>query len=112
MKLSDNGKLTAIIPTGNEEHNIADAIKSVDFADEIMVVDSFSTDKTIKFAKPLADTILKRKYENSASQKNWAIPQAKHSWIILIDADERITKELKNEIINILKEGQHTVGFG
>tara|TARA_E500000331_G_C17266341_1_gene717305 strand:+ start:3320 stop:4111 length:792 start_codon:yes stop_codon:yes gene_type:complete len=112
MKLSDNmERLTAIIPTGNEEHNIVDAIKSVDFADEIMVVDSFSTDNTIKFAKPLADKILQREYENSALQKNWAIPQAQHSWIILIDADERITKELKNEIINILKEGTKYSGF-
>ena len=104
-------KITAIIPTGNEEHNIVDAIKSIDFADEIMIVDSFSTDKTVKLAKPLADTILQREYENSASQKNWAIPQAKYSWIILIDADERITKALRNEIINILKEGTKYSGF-
>ena len=70
-------RITAIIPTLNEQHNIVNAIKSVDFADEIMVVDSFSTDKTIELATPLADTILQREYENSASQKNWSIPQAK-----------------------------------
>ena len=79
-------KLTAIIPTGNEAHNIIEAINSVAFANEVMIVDSFSTDDTVKLAKPLADTILQREYENSASQKNWAIPQAQHEWILLLDA--------------------------
>ena len=57
-------KLSAIIPTGNEEHNIVDAIKSVDFADEVIIVDSFSKDNTIKLATKLADTILQREYIN------------------------------------------------
>ena len=104
-------KLTAIIPTGNEEHNIVDAIKSVAFADEIMVVDSFSSDKTIELATPLADTILKRKFEYPASQKNWAIPQAKHAWIFLLDADERVTYKLKKEVQHILKNGAKISGF-
>ena len=104
-------KLTAIIPTRNEEHNIVDAIKSVAFTDEIMVVDSFSTDDTIKLAKPLANTILQRKYENSASQKNWAIPQAKYEWILLLDADERVTPELKEEIISIINSTTEFSGF-
>ena len=104
-------KITAIIPTLNEEHNIVDAIKSINFADEIMVVDSFSSDKTIELASPLADTILQREYENSASQKNWAIPQAKHKWILLLDADEKITTELQNEVQHILKNGSDKSGF-
>jgi len=104
-------KLTAIIPTGNEEHNIVDAIKSVAFANEVMVVDSFSTDHTIKLATPLADTILQREYENSASQKNWAIPQAKHEWILLLDADERVTPELKEEVISIINSTTEYSGF-
>ena len=104
-------KLTAIIPTGNEEHNIIDAIKSVDFADEIMIVDSFSKDNTVKLATPLVHTILQREYENSASQKNWAIPQAKHKWILLLDADERVTAELKKEVIKIIKSNTKISGF-
>ncbi|MBC8265927.1 MAG: glycosyltransferase family 2 protein [Flavobacteriales bacterium] len=104
-------KLTAIIPTFNEAHNIVDTIKSVHFADEIMVVDSFSEDKTIELASPLADTILQRKYENSASQKNWAIPQAQHEWILLLDADERVTPELEKEVQSILKNGSEISGF-
>ena len=56
-------KLTAIIPTGNEEHNIVAAIKSINFADEIMIVDSFSKDKTLALATPISDTILQRKFD-------------------------------------------------
>ncbi len=104
-------KLTAIIPTGNEEHNIVAAIKSVDFADEIMVVDSFSKDATVQLATPLADTILQREYENSASQKNWAIPQAKHKWILLLDADERVKEELKKEVLSVLESKINYDGF-
>lgn len=95
-------KLTAIIPTGNEIHNIEEVIASVDFADEILVVDSFSTDGTYEKAQNLTTKVIRREYEYSASQKNWAIPQAKHDWILLVDADERVTPELKTEIQNIL----------
>ncbi|MEE2700473.1 MAG: glycosyltransferase family 2 protein [Bacteroidota bacterium] len=104
-------KLTAIIPTENEEHNIVATIKSVEFANEIIVVDSFSKDKTVELATPLADTILQREYENSASQKNWAIPQAKYKWILLLDADERVTPELKKEVIEIINSNSRISGF-
>jgi glycosyltransferase involved in cell wall biosynthesis len=104
-------KLTAIIPTENEEHNIVDAIKSVAFADEVMVVDSFSSDRTIELATPLADIILQREYENSASQKNWAIPQAKHNWILLLDADERVTTKLKKEVLSIINSNTDYSAF-
>ena len=104
-------KLTAIIPTFNEEHNIVEAIKSVDFADEILVADSFSTDKTIELATPLATKIIQREYENSASQKNWAIPQAQHKWILLLDADERITPKLKEEVLEKLSAKPVESGF-
>jgi len=97
-------KLTAIIPTGNEIHNIDAVIASIDFADEILVVDSFSTDGTFEKAQELATKVIRREYEYSASQKNWAIPQATHEWILLVDADERVTPELKIEILEILKD--------
>jgi len=103
-------KFTAIIPTGNEIHNIEEVIASVDFADEILIVDSFSTDGTFEKAQELATKVIRREYEYSASQKNWAIPQAKYEWILLIDADERVTTELKNEILSILSQSnpEHT----
>ena len=95
-------KLTAIIPTGNEIHNIEDVIASVQFADEILVVDSFSTDGTFEKAQALATKVIRREYQYSASQKNWAIPQAENEWVLLIDADERVTPELEQEIKEIL----------
>lgn len=96
-------KLTAIIPTGNEEANIKGALESVLFADEIIVVDSASTDNTVAIASEFTDRIITRPYKYSASQKNWAIPQATHQWVLLIDADERVTPALREEILSILK---------
>jgi glycosyltransferase involved in cell wall biosynthesis len=102
-------KLTAIIPAGNEIHNIEAVIDSVSFADEILVVDSYSTDGTYEKALELATKVIRRNYEYSASQKNWAIPQALHEWVLLVDADERVTPELKAEIITILNNPQPNV---
>lgn len=96
-------KISLIIPTYNESHNIVECIKSADFADEIMIVDSFSTDNTVELAREHTDFIVQRAYEYSASQKNWAIPQASHEWILLLDADERVSTELRKEIIALLK---------
>ena len=96
-------KITAIIPVGNEIHNIEAAIASVNFADEIIVVDSFSTDGTFEKATSLGVKILQREFDYPAAQKNWAIPQASHQWILLLDADERVTEELQHEIFDFLK---------
>lgn len=96
-------KISLIIPTYNERHNIVECIKSADFADEIMVVDSFSTDNTVELAREHTDFIVQREYKYSASQKNWAIPQASHEWILLLDADEQVSPELRKEILALLK---------
>lgn len=104
-------KLTAIIPTFNEESNIDAVISSVIFADEIIIVDSFSTDNTLNIAKKYDVRIIQRNYKNSASQKNWAIPQATHNWILIVDADERVSEELKDEIIYTLKKTKKNCGF-
>lgn len=97
-------KISALIPTYNEEHNIREAIESVSFADEILVVDSYSTDKTVEIANEMGAKVIQREYGNSASQKNWAIPQAAHEWIVLLDADERIDDSLKTEIHKITSD--------
>ena len=92
-------KISAIIPTFNEEAHIDEALKSVSWADEIIVVDSFSTDRTpqIVAAHPHV-RFIQHEYVNSATQKNWIIPQASHPWIFLLDADERVTEGLRTEI--------------
>ncbi len=71
-----NNKLTVIVPSFNEEKHIEECLKSVLWADEILVVDSFSSDKTVEIAKKYTDRILQHEYINSAEQKNWTIPQA------------------------------------
>ncbi len=78
-----------------------------------MLVDSHSTDDTVELARPHITTLLTREYIHSASQKNWAIPQAKFDWILLVDADERVTPALKEEIISLYPEldMQEYVGY-
>ena len=104
-------KISAIIPTLNEEIHISEAIKSVSFADEIIVIDSFSEDKTIEIAEKLNVKIIKRKFDDFSSQKNYAISQATHDWIYILDADERVTKEVKEEIVSAVKDPKGFVGF-
>lgn len=101
-------KITAIIPTFNEENNIKEVLESVGFADELLVVDSFSTDQTLEIARQFPTRIIQREYQNSASQKNWAIPQATHEWILLVDADERVTPALRDEILQLIHQWSDT----
>lgn len=104
-------QITAIIPTLNEEIHIADAIKSVSFADEIIVIDSFSIDKTLEIAATFDVKIIKRKFDDFSSQKNYAIQQATHSWIYILDADERVTPQVEKEILAAVQNPQDFVGF-
>ncbi len=97
-------KISAIIPTFNEEVHIREAIESVLWCDEIIVVDSFSTDRTVQIVKSFPQVrLLQHEYEHSAAQKNWTIPQATHPWIFLLDADERPTSELVEEVKSVVK---------
>jgi glycosyltransferase involved in cell wall biosynthesis len=104
-------KITAIIPTLNEEIHIAAAIESVSFADEIIVIDSFSADKTLEIAEKCNVKIIKRRFDDFSSQKNFAIQQAKYPWIYILDADERVTPEVKQEILEAVKNPKEYVGF-
>jgi len=102
-------KLTVVILTKNEELNIADCIKAVKFADEILVIDDNSNDQTVNIANKLGAKVIKRFLnENYASQKNFALKEAKNDWVLFVDADERITKELENEIKNALTESRYS----
>jgi glycosyltransferase involved in cell wall biosynthesis len=99
--------LTVIIPTFNEVDYIKDALQSVQFADEIIIVDSFSTDGTQDIAKEFIVSILERKFDNFSAQKNFAIEQATSDWILFIDADERVTRSLESEIKKTLEQPKH-----
>ena len=111
MEDSARQKLSAIIPCFNEEKNIEACLKSVVWADEILVVDSFSTDATLDIARRYTDRILQHEYLYSAAQKNWAIPQAAHDWVLIVDADERVTPGLRDEIMTLLGEGPSLDGY-
>ncbi len=104
--------LSALIITYNEEKNIKKIILDLDFTDEIILVDSFSTDNTVALVKTFENlTLIQHKFENFTSQRNFAITQAKNDWILFLDADERLTPDLKNEIINTLRTNDTYTAF-
>ena len=87
-------KITATVITLNEEHNIADALSSLSWADEIIVVDSESRDRTVEIAQGFTDRVFVRSWPGYSAQKNFAAEQSENDWIFSLDADERISKEL------------------
>jgi glycosyltransferase involved in cell wall biosynthesis len=97
--------VTAIIHVLNELDNIDDCIRSVEWADEIYVMDSFSTDGTVERIREKFPRVRleQREYLGAASTKNYAIDRAAHDWIFIIDADERVTPKLRDEILRTLE---------
>jgi len=92
--------ISALLITYNEEQHIARFLRDADYADEIIIVDSNSTDKTAEIAcKHSKVKLFKRKFTNFSDQKNFALQQAQHEWVTFFDADEEITPELKAEIL-------------
>ena len=102
----ETNKLSVVIITKNEENFITDAIKSALFADEVIILDSGSIDKTCEIAKELGAKVYQNEWLGFGPQKNRAVELAKNDWVFVLDSDERITKELKDEIVATLKEPQ------
>lgn len=99
--------LSVVVITKNEERNIDDCLGSVHgWADEIIIVDDESTDKTVELAKKYATKILHRKMDNEGIHRNWAYAQAKNEWVLSLDADEIASDELKEEISRVLPSTQ------
>ena len=94
-------KISVTIITKDEEKNISDCLKSVAWADEIIVVDSESTDRTVELAKKFTDKVIIRKWEGYVPQKRYVLSLANNEWVLSLDADERVTAELKEEILNL-----------
>lgn len=96
-------RLSALVTTYNEAESIADCLDSLRFCDEIVVVDSYSTDDTVAIASSYPGVrVLHRRYYGGASQKNWAIDRLQHDWVLIVDADERVPPELRREIEAVL----------
>lgn len=109
MEASASSQLTGlsvILITKNESRNIADCLKSVDFADEIIVVDSRSDDGTIEIAEAAgARVVIFDDWPGFGPQKNRALDLASHPWVFSIDADERVTPQLRDEILRTIRAG-------
>ena len=104
-------KVSVIVTTYNEEANIAGCLESVGWADEVLLVDSYSTDRTLEIAAGFDVKVLQREYFGSAAQKNWSIDRVSHEWVLIIDADERVPLPLATEILRTLSEPQQVNGF-
>jgi glycosyltransferase involved in cell wall biosynthesis len=95
-------KISVAIITFNEEHNIKRCIKSVDFADEIVIVDSLSTDNTCDIARDLGAKVIDQKFLGHIAQKQMAVDNCTNDWVLSLDADEELSPELKDEIVQLI----------
>ena len=103
--------ISVCIITKNEEANIARCVRSVQWADEIIVVDANSSDRTCDIARENGARVIERRWEGFASQKEFAVQQASSDWILSLDADEEVTPELKNEVQAMISAGTSIDGF-
>ena len=97
-----HSSISVVMITKNEEHNIRDCLKSVDWADEIVVVDAESLDRTEEIAREFTGHVFVRPWPGFGAQKNFGIDQAGSDWILILDADERVSPKLREEIQKLL----------
>jgi glycosyltransferase involved in cell wall biosynthesis len=96
--------ISVVILTRNEETNIARCLDSVSWSDDVLVVDSFSEDRTVEISKGYGARVIQRPFEDFASQRNFAVEQGnlKHEWVLHLDADEVVTSELRTELATVM----------
>jgi glycosyltransferase involved in cell wall biosynthesis len=105
-------KISAVLITLNEESNIEGALRSLEgIASEIIVVDAQSSDRTVKIARKYTDRVFERAWTGFSDQKNFANSQATFPWILSLDADERLSPELRQELQALLAEEPNCAGF-
>lgn len=97
--------LSAVVITKDEENNIRDCLNTLSFCDEIVVVDDYSHDNTIKIAKKFGAQIFQRRLNSDfAAQRNFGLKRAKGDWVLFVDADERVSKDLAREIVQVIND--------
>src|SRR6476469_1252864 len=96
--------VSVLVPTLDEELNLPECLQSVAWADEIFVVDSFSSDRTVEIARAHGAHVEQHVFESYSRQKNWALGSLplRNDWVLIVDADERVTPELRDEISTLL----------
>lgn len=105
-------RISAIVVCYNEEDHIRDCLESVRWADEVIVVDSHSTDRTLEIVREFTDRVFERDWPGYREQKQFALDQARYEWVLNIDADERVSHDLRAEILRELSTGAPDVaGF-
>lgn len=103
-------KISVVIATKNEEDSIAECINSASFSDDIVIIDDNSNDSTISIATHHGARTYKRKLDGFATQKNFGVQKARYDWVLILDADERVSKELASEITS-LKQEKNTAAY-
>ena len=103
--------VSAVVITLNEAAHVGDCLAGLSWADEVLVVDSGSTDNTPELARLAGARVITRDWPGYAAQKDFAASQAAHDWIVSVDADERVTPELADEIRRVLASPGDHAGF-
>jgi len=112
-KIGKHLGLVALVTTFNEEDNIAGCLDSLLWCDSIIVVDSFSTDRTVEIIRSYEKVqLVQHEYYGAAAQKNRALANIDSNWVLILDADERCTDELRDEIIALLRSGPRHNAYG
>ncbi len=93
------GRISAIVRTYNEEQNIQDCLASLTWADEIIIVDAFSTDRTVALARAFTDRVISQEWLGHVGQSQFATDATRNLWVFSLDADERVSPELRDEIL-------------
>ena len=100
----DREALSVVIITKNERHNLAGCLDTVGFADEVIIVDAFSSDGTAEAARALGARVIQRAWDGYAPQRQFGFDQARGQWILWLDADERVTPQLAGEIDRVVRQ--------
>jgi len=105
--------ISVLILTKNEEQDLPDCLKSVAWSDDVHLLDSYSTDRTVEIAQAAGARVTQHRFENWASHQNWGLSNIsfRYSWVLYVDADERVTPELAASLAEVVQQGGDKVAF-
>jgi glycosyltransferase involved in cell wall biosynthesis len=103
--------ISAVLITKNEERNIGRALRSLEFADEVIVLDGESSDRTMEVCRAAGARVEVKEWDGFVAQKNAAVQLAECDWILSLDADEEVTPELREEVLRVVADPGEKVGF-